>query len=179
MLFRCELKIPKERVAVLIGKKGMVKKEIEENTKTKIKIDTDCNIFITGEDGLALYIAKEVIRAIGRGFNPDIAFLLLKPDYAFELINLKDFAGKSKKALIRLKGRVIGKDGKSRKTIEELTQCYISVYGKTVGVIGASEQALMARKAIEALLRGSPHSSVYRWLERKRRKLRVEKWISP
>ena len=33
--YRYELKIPKERVAVLIGKDGSIKKEIEKNTKTK------------------------------------------------------------------------------------------------------------------------------------------------
>ena len=35
-----ELKIPKERVAILIGKKGEVKKELEDRTKTKIIIDS-------------------------------------------------------------------------------------------------------------------------------------------
>jgi len=32
-----ELKIPKERVAVLIGKEGEVKRSIEDDTKTRIK----------------------------------------------------------------------------------------------------------------------------------------------
>ena len=34
-----ELKIPKERVAILIGKKGEAKKELEERTKTKIIVE--------------------------------------------------------------------------------------------------------------------------------------------
>ena len=80
-----ELKIPQERVAVLIGKNGEVKKNIEEDTKTQIKIDSlEGDIFIYGEDALGLYTAREVTRSIGRGFNPEIAKLLLKQDYVFE-----------------------------------------------------------------------------------------------
>ncbi|MCX6707311.1 MAG: KH domain-containing protein [Candidatus Woesearchaeota archaeon] len=40
MEYSYDIKIPKDRVAVLIGKKGEVKKEIEECTKSKIKIDS-------------------------------------------------------------------------------------------------------------------------------------------
>ena len=36
MEFSYELKIPKERVAVLIGKKGEIKKRIEDETSSKI-----------------------------------------------------------------------------------------------------------------------------------------------
>ena len=115
MEFRYELKIPKERVAVLIGKKGETKREVEIATKSKITVDSqEGDVFISGEDGLGLFNANEVIKAIGRGFNPDVALLLLKPDYVFEPINIKDYA-KSKNSELRLKGRVIGKEGKSPK----------------------------------------------------------------
>lgn len=174
--FRYELKIPKERIAILIGKKGKIKKEIEEETKTKIDVDSkEGDVFIIGDDGLDLYNAKEVIVAIGRGFNPEIAKLLLKPDYCFESINIKDFAGKSKDVMTRLKGRVIGKEGKSRKIIEELTECHISVYGKTVSMVGNVDYIVYARTAIESLLRGSTHANVFRFLEKKRREIKRER----
>ncbi len=172
MEFIYELKIPKERVAVLIGKGGKIKKEIESTTKTKIKVDSkEGDIFISGEDGIGLYNAREVIRAIGRGFNPDIALLLLKPDYAFEIVNIADYS-KSKESMVRLKGRVIGREGKSRRLIEELTESYVSVYGKTICVVGTAESATAARHAVESLLKGSTHANVYRWLEKKRRDLK-------
>ncbi len=170
--FIFELKIPKERIAVLIGKKGEIKKQIEESTKTALEIDSkEGDIFITGKDGLAIFSAKQIVRAIGRGFNPDIALLLLKQDYSFEMVDISEYA-KSKNSIIRLKGRVIGKDGRSRKTIEKLTDCYISVYGKTISVIGIIEEAQNARKAISNLLKGSNHTNVFRWLENKKRQLR-------
>ncbi len=129
MEYNYELKIPKERIAVLIGKKGEIKKRIEEETKTKIKIDSkEGDILINGSDALNLFTAREVISAVGRGFNPEIAELLLKADYGLEIIDIAEFTGKSKSTMLRLKGRVIGKEGKSRKIIEELTECYISVY---------------------------------------------------
>ena len=167
-----ELKIPIERVAVLIGKKGETKKELEESTSTKISIDSkEGDVFITGKDPITLFSIKEVILAIGRGFNPDVAKLLLKQDYAFELINTLDYA-KSKNSITRLKGRVIGQDGKSRQHVEELTECHISVYGKTIGIIGEAENVAFAKRAIESLLKGSPHANVYKWLERQRREMK-------
>ena len=77
--FAYELRIPKERVAVLIGKKGEVKRGLEHATKTKITVQSDeGEVNITGKDALLLYLAREIIRAIGRGFNPDVAQVLLK-----------------------------------------------------------------------------------------------------
>ena len=174
-----ELKIPQERVAVLIGKNGEVKKSIEEDTKTQIKVDSlEGDIFIYGEDALGLYTTREVIRAIGRGFNPEIAKLLLKQDYIFESIGLNEYTGKSKNTLLRLKGRVIGKDGRARKLIEDLSEAYISVYGKTISIIGTAESTAMAKRAVEALLRGSTHASVYKWLENKRREMKRKRIIT-
>jgi len=171
--FGYELRIPKDRIAVLIGKKGKVKKQIEEETKTKIKIDSkEGDVFISGEDALGLFNAREVIKAVGRGFNPEIAELLLKGDYVLEMIDVKEFAGKSKNTTIRLKGRVIGEGGKSRKTIEDLTECYLSVYGKTIGIIGEPENVAAARKAVEDILKGSPHGNVYKYLEKRRRMMK-------
>jgi ribosomal RNA assembly protein len=168
-LFQHELKVPKERIAVLIGVDGKVKKEIEEKTRTKLEIDSEAgDVFITGKDGLDIFHAKEVVLAIGRGFNPNIAMLILKGDYVFEIINIQDYA-KTKKAELRLRGRVIGEEGKARKVIEELTEAHISVYGKTVSIIGEPESTANAKQAIISLLQGAPHSSVYTWLEKKRK----------
>jgi len=169
-----ELKVPKNRVAVIIGKEGSVKKDIEASTNTKLNIDSkEGDIFVSGEDALGLYTAREIIKAIGRGFNPEIAKLLLKPDYVFEVVDLSEYVGKSKEAMmLRLKGRVIGKEGKSRALIEELTECHISVFGKTISIIGLPESAANARQAVESLLRGSTHANVYKWLEKRRRELK-------
>jgi ribosomal RNA assembly protein len=171
--FSYELKIPKERVAILIGKEGCVKRQIETSTNTTLKIDSDeGDVFISGDDALTLYSAREVVKAVARGFSPENSLLLLKNDYVFEIINLPDLV-KSKPAMMRLKGRVIGHEGKSRRIIEEMTDCVISVYGKTIGIIGRVENVDVARTAVDMLLEGSPHANVYKWLEKKRKDSRM------
>ncbi len=167
--FSYELKVPKERIAILIGKEGSTKDLLEEETNTQIRIDSaDGDVFVSGDDALSLYSAREVVKAIARGFNPEIALLILRGDYLFELINLVDFI-KSKSSMMRLKGRVIGQAGKSRRLIEELTDCHVSVYGKTIGIIGQADKIAIAKQAVDSLLDGSPHSTVYKWLEKKRK----------
>src|SRR3989338_2261987 len=165
--FSYELKIPQERVAVLIGTAGETKKEIEQQTKCRLDITPEGEVTVNGEDALWLYITKDVIRAIARGFNPKIALLLLKTDYALEIIDMKEIAGKNKNTMERLKGRVIGSGGKAREEIERLTDTHISVYGKTIGIIGDTENTFLAREAVAMLLNGSMHKTVYHFLEKK------------
>ncbi|MBI2573453.1 RNA-processing protein [Candidatus Woesearchaeota archaeon] len=169
--FSYELKIPEERVAVLIGTEGKVKKEIEEATGCTLQISKEGDVEINGNDGLILYTTREIVHAIARGFNPKVALELLKTDYAFELIDMKDVAGKNKNTMERLKGRVIGANGKSREEIERLTDTHIVVYGKTIGIIGEVANVAASRDAVAMLLNGSMHKSVFSFLEKKRKEL--------
>ncbi|MBS3139456.1 RNA-processing protein [Candidatus Woesearchaeota archaeon] len=169
--FSYELKVPVERIAVVIGKDGETKKELEAATSSKIEVSAEGDVMIIGSDALLLYTAREIVRAIARGFNPKVALLLLKTDYALEIIDLKDVAGKSRNTLERLKGRVIGKGGRAREEMERLTETHISVYGKTIGIIGEVQQASIAREAVAMLLSGSMHKTVYAFLERKKKEM--------
>ncbi len=165
-----ELKIPVDRIAVLIGKNGETKRKIEMKMHVALEVHSDeGDVFVHGEDSVAVYETLNIIKAIARGFNPEIAELLCDEEYSFELVSISDFSGNSQKKLLRLRGRVIGQEGKSRKMIESLTESYISVYGKTIGIIGKVEAVAMARQAVEMLLEGAPHGNVYKWLEDKRR----------
>lgn len=81
-----------------------------------------------------------------------------------------------------MKGRIIGMNGKTRRIIEELTGASVAVYGHTVGMIGTLDQVEVAREAIGMLVKGSMHSTVYRFLHRKRRELKkkmLEIWEKP
>jgi len=167
-----EVKVPKERIAVIIGDKGEKKRELEEALGVRMQIDSDeGDVILTGKDPIALFTGREVIKAIARGFNPDVAKQLLKSDYLLEIVNIGDYAG-GKNQMIRLKGRVIGEGGKSRSTIEELAEVNISVYGKTIAIIGLTDNVGAAKRAIDALLTGAPHSTVFRLLEKLRRDMK-------
>ncbi len=171
--FAYELKIPQERVAVLIGEKGEIKKEIESQTKTELEISSEGDVTITGDDALLLFTSQQIVKAIARGFNPKIALLLINNDYVLEMIDLKDASGKSKNMMIRLKGRIIGKEGRSREELERLTNTNISVYGKTIAIIGETMDVFNARQAISMLLQGAMHKTVYRFLEKQKKKTMV------
>ncbi len=165
-----ELKIPLERIAILIGKNGETKKKLEKKKHVELEIHSEeGDVLIHGEDSVAVFDTAIVVKAIARGFNPELAELLYDEEYTLELITISDFSGKSQKKLLRLRGRVIGQEGKARKMIESITDTYISVYGKTIGIIGKVEDVAVSRQALEMLLEGAPHGNVYKWLEDKRR----------
>jgi len=169
------IKIPKDRIAVLIGVKGSEKRELEEWSGAKIHVDSyEGDVVIFGKDALKLYELREIIQAIARGFSPEIASLLLKPDYMLEIINLKEYGLDNPNKLARVKARVIGTGGKARRVIEEITGTQLSVYGKTIGIIGECGGVTIAKRAIELLVKGSMHATVYKWLEDQRRKSKRE-----
>jgi len=170
------LLIPRERIGALIGQNGSIKKDIEKKTETELNIDSnegEVEIFQKGEPFNFLKAVK-IVKAIGRGFSPEHAFRLLSDDCIFELIDLTDKIGKNKGKLNAKRGRIIGSKGKAREKIESNTGANISVFGKTIGIIGKEEEVEKARKAIEMLIGGSTHFDVYDSLEKKRFKEKFE-----
>jgi ribosomal RNA assembly protein len=121
------------------------------------------------------FSATRVIEAIGRGFSPQKARRLLDEGMALEVIDLRDYAGRSVNSLERIRGRVIGLKGKSRRVIEELTGCHVSVYGRTVAIIGEAGEVQNASQAVRSLATGSQHKTVYNTLQKARTKRKMEK----
>jgi len=158
------VKIPKDRVSILIGKDGKGKRYIEKKTKTEINVEKDGDVTIEGNP-MDEWITKDIIKAIGRGFSPEKALKLLNENNTLEIIPLREFAN-TEKALKRKRGRVIGEKGKAKEIIENLTNTYISIYGKTIGIIGPYEGVDVAKEAIIRLLNGATHKSVYKFLEK-------------
>ncbi len=182
------VKIPRERIGALIGPAGRVKQNIEKKLSVELQVESETGsvtitLMSTAEDPSVLFRAKEVVTAIGRGFSPEHAFRLIEDDDAvLAVIDLREIVGKSQSDMKRLKGRIIGKEGKTRRIIEELTEANVSVFGHTISIIGNMDQAEAAKEAIRMLLRGSLHKSVYRFLHRKRRELKKKKmelWETP
>ncbi|MEM5836552.1 MAG: KH domain-containing protein [Candidatus Aenigmatarchaeota archaeon] len=154
------IKIPEERLKIFK----------EKDYSRKLKMLTNCNININEEisieceDPFLLMRLKEVIKAFGRGFDFEDALNLLDEEYCLETINIQDFSGKSKNRMIVVKGRVIGRKGKAKKLIEKYTNVKIAIYGKTVSIIGKWEDVQKAKRAVESLLQGRKHGTVFRKL---------------
>ena len=177
MSFEKLLRIPLDRVGVLIGRKGETKARIEEACAVTLLVDGQSGEVTVRSNTVEAdpFKASNVVEAIARGFSPPRALKLLDTDVVLEIIDLRDYAGKSENNLERIKGRIIGLHGKSRRVIEELTKCHVSVYGKTVAIIGEPTDMRLAKDAIEKLAAGSQHKSVYNMLQRERTKRKMER----
>ena len=155
------VRIPKERVGVLIGPDGKVKHDVEERLQVKLEIESEAggveiNLDEKATDPSVLFRAKDVVTAVGRGFSPDQAFRLIRnEDVVFDFIDLRAIFGRSDSDIRRVKSRIIGMNGKTRRTIEELTEADVVVYGHTVGFIGTFEQVDIARNAVQMIIQGS------------------------
>ena len=162
------LKVPADRVGALIGTKGETKQLIENATNTHLDIDSEeCTVAIypneNMEDPLGVWKANHIVKAIARGFNPRV-------------IKLPLYVGKSKKAMARYKGRIIGKDGKTREIIVDMAEVDMAIYGKTVSLIGELQNVMVAKEAVEMILNGSRHKSVYAFLENKKNERKMKEF---
>ncbi|QQG39771.1 MAG: hypothetical protein HYS81_05420 [Candidatus Aenigmatarchaeota archaeon] len=155
---KADLKIPEDRIGALVGEKRRELNRLERETHVKIRVK-DNDVFIEGE-AENVWKARDVVRAVGRGFSPVRAVRLAK-DSSLEIIDLSNLSDSRMKAV---RARIIGRGGRTRELIEEFTGVYISVYGKTVSVIGDTGVAA-ALEAIEMLIKGVRHGVVYEYLE--------------
>jgi len=178
-------KLPLDRIGVLLGREGSVRKEIEEKTKTLITVDTQTGSVIIepaspSTNALELIKAQNIVRAIGYGFSPERAFRLLEDDQVLEVLDVRQYVGDKPNHVKRVLGRIIGEEGKARRILEEYTGTYISIYDHYVAIIGDYETANIAKKAIEMLIQGRMHATVYKYIDREmyalRRRRMTELW---
>lgn len=167
------VKIPVERIKALRGDANATLEMLEDRLKVTLEIDAvDGAVELDGEP-VDEFFAKEVVKAIGRGFEPRTALKLLGDDYSLKVIDLRDFANKPD-AVSRIKGRIIGLKGKAKKIMEEEGEVDLAIYGHTVSIIGKLEVIDVATTAIFKLIEGQPHSAVYFYLEKMKRKRKEE-----
>ncbi len=188
MSTRISTTIPSERMGVLIGRDGATKASIENAFKVRLRVQSESGVveIVPSEDSddpTTVLRARDVVLAIARGFSPERALTLADDDIVLDIIDLRETFGKNDRDIARLKGRVIGREGKIRRLLEEMTDAKVSVYGHTISTLGEYETVTAAREAIELLLRGKQHSTVYKLLrkiksESKKRKT-LELWQKP
>jgi len=166
------LNIPRERIGVLIGPQGSVKRRIEEALGVRLLIDRGSGAVRIelvkrpeeGGDPVALFKARDVVQAIGRGFSPERAFRLFEDGIILSVIDISDYIKPTRNNLIRVRARLIGREGRTRRIIEETTHTYVSIYGDTVSIIGEMEDVKAAEEAIIDLINGAPHAAIYKKL---------------
>lgn len=174
------IRVPVERVGALVGKEGNVKTEIERRCGVALEIDGK-----TGEAKISYqadalleanpFKASDIVSAIARGFSPHRAFSLLEEENLLSVMDLREYTGKSQNAMLRIKSRLIGTDGKARRIIEELSGAQVSIYGHTVAIIGDQDSSRVAKEAIDKLAKGGTHKATYEMLQKYRTKQKLDK----
>ncbi|MCW1291555.1 MAG: KH domain-containing protein [Candidatus Rehaiarchaeum fermentans] len=125
-----------------------------------ISVDINNSKVIIRGDAVNVMLGKEVITAFNRGFDEDASKLLLNEDYFLEIILLDSYT-KNKKRMIKLKGRIIGRDGSIKAKIERSTNTKISVFGKTISIIGKYDEVDKAKRIINKILSGKSLSVAF------------------
>ncbi len=170
-------RVPKDRIAVLIGKSGKTRETIEEACGGKLSIDSQTgDVSITWEgdpDPVRRMKVPDVITAIARGVAPDRAIRLVEDEVFLRMYDIREWVGRQPNQTRRMRSRLIGTNGRIRTLIEEMSRCEIAVYGSTVAVIGDNEALALATPAIEGILGGSEHSTVLFGLEQDKRRQRL------
>jgi ribosomal RNA assembly protein len=175
------VKVSKDRIGSIVGKNGKVKAEIELKCNVNIDVNGetgDVSIRLRNRDSLiqsGSFKASEIILAVSKGFSPQRAFRLLSDECILQLVDLREYSGKSLNSLDRIKSRLIGQNGKFRKNLEDFSGSDISIYGHFACFIGTFDETSLALNAILMICKGSSHKSVYHMLEEHKRKKKLER----
>lgn len=149
------------------------KPELEKILNVKIKIQGK-KVTIEGSP-MDEYEASLVLDAINFGFSAKKALSLKNENLLFRILNIKKIT--RKKNLQDVRARVIGKEGKTRKTIENITNSEVLIKDNEIGIIGNAESIDEISTIITNLVRGTKQSNVYRYLEKMNARQKSEKLL--
>ncbi|MBI3334370.1 hypothetical protein HYZ97_02695 [Candidatus Pacearchaeota archaeon] len=150
---------------IYLKKTAEIKKErimLEERLRVRINVKGKAVSF-KGEP-VDEFEAMHIFEAVQFGFTLKDALLLLEPDMQFRKLHIKDFT--RRKNLYEVRSRIIGREGKTKRTIEDISDCVLVLNENTLGIIGSAEAIDTTLTALKSLIGGSKEGNVYRYLER-------------
>ncbi|MEN9625759.1 MAG: hypothetical protein RL557_87 [archaeon] len=155
-----------DNLAEVLKNKRRIERELRIRLSNRGK-----NVFIDGnsEDE---FLTLEVMKAMNVGFSADTSLLLKEEDVILQIINIKDIT--KRKDFERIRGRIIGTQGRTLRTLSNLTNCRFAMKDNLVGIIGDSEEIKDAMDGVTLLIQGSKQGNVYGKLERQRKAKRLK-----
>mgnify|MGYP001273834400 CR=1 FL=1 len=125
------------------------------------------NVFVNGPADKE-FVAIEVLEAINLGFSADRALELTRNGFMLQTVHIKDIT--KRHDLERVRARIIGTQGRTLKTLQNLTNCDLAMNDNEIGLIGPIQEMEDAVQAVTSLVQGSKQGNVYGRLERQRKK---------
>jgi len=152
-------------ISLVLEKPEKIKKIIKRvETKLEVKIDYAGNLFKIRGGEYNEFLGQEILKAVDFGFDVEDALLLMKEEYSFQILNIKEHTNKNNLEPIR--ARIIGANGRAKGTIEELTGSVIVVNVNQVGMIVSSEHLSQVVQSIISLIHGAKHANIFAYLEK-------------
>eukprot|EP00697_Spironema_sp_BW2_P014568 gnl/Spiro4/5042_TR2515_c0_g1_i1.p1 gnl/Spiro4/5042_TR2515_c0_g1~~gnl/Spiro4/5042_TR2515_c0_g1_i1.p1 ORF type:complete len:247 (+),score=64.96 gnl/Spiro4/5042_TR2515_c0_g1_i1:64-741(+) len=163
--------VPPHRLTPLRNNWMQIYTPIVQHLKLQIRMNTRLrcvelkNSIHTVESG-ALQKASDFVRAFSLGFDVEDCIALLRMDDlyvdSFEMKDVKTLQGEH---LSRAIGRVSGRHGRTKYTIENATKTRIVLADSHIHILGAFQNINVARDAVVKLILGSEPNKVFTMLQ--------------